>query len=418
MKNLSICSITLACVIPVLAVSGRAADAGDDEGGYRFKEWRISAGPALNSIGSSRLRSRRHYGKGIAPARLSTLPTSRQALENAKNRKYDGKTLYDENGKYYLGGTIDPDYYDDDAFTINWTLPTNCRRDDDLYPRDTFRDYYSCGNRCWRYRDDDYDLGISLELSKTIYDNWEDADYELHQRNRRRKDGEQMEDERQHWGVDLAFGFSYFFDDNLYRDFGEYGHYRVLDGHYETPISGYDTKSMLMEYDAGGIGPQDGYYGDKAWSGGPHPSLYYNDIGSISGPIIDGTSAYWGGEWHSGNGKYRELEAMLVLKPWYELSDWCRIFGTIGVAAYRGRFSFRYTASDGVNWLYDRQRFDEWGVCGVGGGGIVFRYGDFDISADILARFLQDDMDINGRHVKGWIERADWMVRIMVGYEF
>ena len=35
-----------------------------------------------------------------------------------------------------------------------------------------------------------------------------------------------------------------------------------------------------------------------------------------------------------------------------------------------------------------------------------------------LARFLNDDLDCNGKDCSGSIEKSDWLMRVMVGWEF
>ena len=37
---------------------------------------------------------------------------------------------------------------------------------------------------------------------------------------------------------------------------------------------------------------------------------------------------------------------------------------------------------------------------------------------DVLARFLDDDIEIRGRDVRGSVERSPWMLTVYVGYEF
>ena len=52
------------------------------------------------------------------------------------------------------------------------------------------------------------------------------------------------------------------------------------------------------------------------------------------------------------------------------------------------------------------------------GLGTAFRYGNWDLGVDFLARFLRRDFDVDGRYVKGTIERCPWGFRVMLGYSF
>ena len=48
----------------------------------------------------------------------------------------------------------------------------------------------------------------------------------------------------------------------------------------------------------------------------------------------------------------------------------------------------------------------------------MFRLWQFDLSIDFLGRFLNDDLDCNGKYCSGSIEKSDWLMRVMVGWEF
>ena len=65
-----------------------------------------------------------------------------------------------------------------------------------------------------------------------------------------------------------------------------------------------------------------------------------------------------------------------------------------------------------------RQRFDDWAAYGVGGLGGMFRYRGACLGFDFLARFLDDEIKIRGRDVRGTVDRGSWTFRVYAGYEF
>ena len=101
-------------------------------------------------------------------------------------------------------------------------------------------------------------------------------------------------------------------------------------------------------------------------------------------------------------------------KPFWDVADWFRVRGTLGVAVSRAHFKFDV---DG-NGYSSRQRFDDWSVYGVAGIGGMFRWNGLCLGVDVLARFLDDDVEIRGRDVRGTVDRAPWMLTVSLGYEF
>ena len=48
----------------------------------------------------------------------------------------------------------------------------------------------------------------------------------------------------------------------------------------------------------------------------------------------------------------------------------------------------------------------------------MFRFEDFCLGFDFIARFLDSAMKIDGRDVHGTIDRGSWFFRVYIGYEF
>ena len=93
--------------------------------------------------------------------------------------------------------------------------------------------------------------------------------------------------------------------------------------------------------------------------------------------------------------------------------------GTLGVAVSRGELDFDMTAAfDGRRIYSDSERFSQWDCYCIGGLGGLFHYWHMCLGFDFLARFLDRDIDINGRSVTGSVERCPWMFRVYAGLEF
>ena len=54
----------------------------------------------------------------------------------------------------------------------------------------------------------------------------------------------------------------------------------------------------------------------------------------------------------------------------------------------------------------------------MGGLGGMFRYRGACLGFDFLARFLDDEIKIRGRDVRGAVDRGSWTFRVYAGYEF
>ena len=48
----------------------------------------------------------------------------------------------------------------------------------------------------------------------------------------------------------------------------------------------------------------------------------------------------------------------------------------------------------------------------------MLRWENFCLGVDFIARFLDDDIEIRGRDVRGSVERSPWMLTVYVGYAF
>ncbi len=341
-----------------------------------FGAWHISIGGAMNAGVKTRLS---HRSLTLPQSYVSRFGTQ----SNAQRLEWGD-------------GYVRDDAYGHGSSTINWKLPSSSYNGDGTFSMvnrydeivSTSLSRYDSGNP-----DADYQPGVSVELSRTLY-----------------------ADVKHGWGVDFAAAFSYFFGNDLYSANGGYSQTDMVNsGEYQTTV---DAHQAMADYQDG-IYTQTypGYYGDGVMSGSGHPGILWNSVGT---PVNVGprTTPHTYMSSYSASGDYQEIEMLFMIKPWYELTDWCRVFGELGLGVSRSQFDFSYSAMGGTGAVRSSQDFSEWDVYGIGGGGVLFRLWRFDLSVDFLARFLKDDLDVNGRYVSGHIERADWLMRVMVGVEF
>ena len=348
------------------ATFAAAAAEGDGFNTDFFGGWRFTAGGAMNANIRSKLRLRQgHVGQaGLAR-------TESQGRGDAY-RIGEGRVNFPN------GGFIDPNSSAAaSGGTWNWHLPAGALDAGGTY---SIVDYYSglsgldCGTK-----DDDYAAGFSFGLDREI-GRWGDA------------------------GVDFGTVFSFFRKSDMVKAGGFSSN---SSGSYVTDVS----FNPDIIFDPWAQNP-DGSYGAGTFDG-PGPVLDL-DGGDVS------VSHRWANESTLSSplrmrGDYEELEMIFALKPWYDLTDWFRVQATLGAAVSRAHLKFGVS---GTSPSTSHQRFDEWSVYGVGGLGGMFRFEDFCLGFDFIARFLDNAMKIDGRDVHGTIDRGGWFFRVYVGYEF
>ncbi len=356
-------------LIPLLAAEG-----GEGSG---FGAWRLSVGGALNGGVKANVRSTFNYWG------LSTLPAV--GNEPPKWQKREGIVFGDD-------AFINPNSEIEESipgYTCNWHLPERAVTKQGGGNIDITSVCADDGAAGRINNDDQYQPGISVELSRTL---WTDES----------------------WGVDLALAVSYFFGNDIYSAHGTTTKYTTSFNGGAAFDPDYATEAV------------NGWYGYKSFSSfvegmGPAPWIDYSGFlkggtATQTGGAMAGAAA--GGSSFSASGDYSELEMMLMLRPWYEITDWWRVFGEVGVALSRSEFEFSYSAIGAGEQFGASEDFSEWRCYGVAGAGTMFRLGSFDLSVDFLGRFLNDDLDCNGRNCQGSVEKADWVLRAMAGFEF
>jgi len=382
---MKICKIALSVMVFQVVASAFAAEAGAEERSL-FGKWRFAVGGAFNGGVSTDLGPRNLPRPGpayVVPAGSTEADARRRA---DVTRDYDG------------GGFIRADSENDGYKTENWRLPS----DSEYYHGDGAFTLYNTYERIvnttysgshWDNSDDPCQYGLSFELSRELYVYDEKAE--------------------RRWGVDFAAALSYFFPREIYDAHGTVLRQdEVETGRIRTDVH---DPAATYDYDYEGKTATGGMLGDGAFNANHvHPSLLWGSIVTPSDDVGGPTRTETCTGSYSAWGDYQELEMMFLLRPWYEITDWWRVFANVGVGVSWGRFD---SEIHGTN-VGASEDFEQWDVYGVAGLGTVIRYGRFDISLDVFGRFLRDDMDVDGRYVHGSIERSAWGFRVMAGFEF
>ena len=353
----------------------------EGEGASGFGAWRISVGGALNGGVRPSVRSSGAYrGLVVLPAIPSGKPSSAMPKWDATGIDFGGGAFVNPNSDYGL-----------DGYTYNWRLPQSAVQGGNFVMESPYVDAGAVTEYAGGHvgDGDQYQPGISVELSRTL---WSDAE--------------------RGWGVDLALAVSYFFGGDIYDAHGSCARSQgYTTGKSVTTIPGGDV--LNPDYGADPVG---GWYGGGSPSFNGFGALGFGGISTV--PVTTGRGTVNAASSFDASGDYRELEMFLMARPWYEITDWWRVFGEAGLAVSWSQFDFGYSAVGTGGRLGSSEDFSEWRCYGVAGAGTVFRLWHFDLSLDFLARFLNDDLDCNGKYCSGSIEKADWLMRVMVGFEF
>lgn len=365
--------------------------------------WRISVGASYNAPAKVRLN--------FSPARFNggnVLPTAsgvtlEQARRQAGGRTVNGKTYYDYDGSgRHISSVSAVDQHTDavgggDGSPEAGTWNAHVYKGNTTIQGDSFTlasveygyvEQHDDGGRL-KLRDTDEAAtpGVLVELSRNLYHN---KDY--------------------NFGVDLAFAVNFFFGRDIFktssRAYQNAGVYKS--GKVESTIS-----------PVAGRMDEDKWYQDAEYYGGGE----YDGIGTVFHTpqmhVLPNADQYYGsGSRLSARGDYWDLEMTLALRPYYDVFEWLRIYGTFGAAVSRAEFDLDVTGvRDGVRTNYERD-YSSWDVYGIGGLGMLLRWHDFCLGFDFLARFWDRDLQIEDDIVRGSLQRGRWMFRGMIGYEF
>lgn len=355
--------------------------------------WRVVGGANYNAglktdLSVSGARALPHM-----PATTTPSGATKAEAEAASKSILDGRRVDLPNGGY-----IDPDYAGRDVlsdYTWNWHVPAGT---------------YSSGSMSYSY-----DYVESSYVGSGALAGRSSADREL--------PGFTAEIQRNlgqwgNFGLDVGLVFSFFKRNDVYKSSCKvYRTDSVESGSYVSTVSSPDLDddwwSQARNPDGSyGAGTYDGPGAMLPLSIGGQSTFSFsgriNDISRTTRSVLLDSSA-----------DYEEVELEVAAKPFYDVTEWFRVVGTLGVAVSRGQLDFGMTATfDGGRIDSDSERFSQWDCYGIGGLGGMFHHGCTCLGFDFLARFLDRDIDIDGRSVSGSVGRSPWMFRVYAGFEF
>lgn len=341
--------------------------------------WRFTAGPQFNFSASGRLRTR----DTAIPVPASTFSSTRAAAKAAAESIAvgAGRTTFGN------GAFVDPD----DAAgvageTWNWHIPAGQLHEGTM----SFANGYSERSTVYEPvggsdKDGNWSVGANFGIERTV---WKCGDF----------------------GVDIGFDFAFFLKDDWFR--GSAGGYARTDtyteGAYITDVNMGNAEVLNDPWTQNA----DGSYGVGTFDG-PGPVISMDEI-SVSSPRLgDETtrrSVSASGPF-SIRGDLQMYEFQLSLKPYYELTEWFVVRGTLGAGLDYRNFDVNVSGV-GEDSAHD---WDCYMVCGLGG---MFRWKNVCLGADFLRKVFDDELDVDTKYVNGSIRNANWQLRVYVGYEF
>lgn len=367
MKKLLVLSMVLVCM---MASAEFVADLG--------KGWRLTVGPQFNFNAHGRL--------GVKSAAIPVPVSSSSSTRAVAKAAGDAIAVGEGRTDFPNGAYVDPnDSAGKAGETWNWHVPAGQLKAGTMSFRHLYVEqsttYTSVGGHD---KDDASAVGANFGLDRTV---WKWGDF----------------------GVDIGFNFSFFMKNNWFKG-GAGGYMRTdkyTEGSYNTDV---DWGNADVFNDPWTMNP-DGSYGVGTFDG-PGPVINRDEI-TVShswGAESSGLSTSSYGPF-SVRGDLRIYEYQLALKPYYELTDWFMVRGTLGVGLDYRRFDVKVSGV-GKDTAHD---WDCYMICGLGG---MFHWEDVCLGVDFLRKVFDDSLDVNTRYVDGSISNADWILRIYVGYEF
>lgn len=361
-----------------------------------FADWNLSLTSGWRVIGGANYNSGLKTDLKVSGARalphMPSVPSSggrsRSQAETAAKRVLNGQAVSFDNGAF-----IDPDYSGKDAmpdYTWNWHALAGSYQNGSMSFGTDYTEVSSSdvGNLVNSSHDDRDIPGFTVEIQRNL-GQWGA------------------------FGLDMGLGFNYFRRNDAFKSSGEV--YRRTD----TVERGTYVAGVGMEQDMAdwAMNP-DGSYGAGTFEG---PGALMS-IGSGAFSFSDkmrNVSRTAHSMYLDSSADYEEIELTIAAKPYYDITEWFRVVGTLGVAVSRGELDLdMMAASDGRRIYSDSERFSQWDCYGIGGLGGMFHSWHMCLGFDFLARFFDRDIDVNGRSVAGSVERCPWMFRVYAGFEF
>lgn len=355
--------------------------------------WRLSVGPALNAGYRTRFET---DGRALQGRLFGTMPALSGNSRSEAYAKATG-TGPDEVIVFDNGGWIARhDYANDHNLyeknkTWNLLIPDAAKyiADGQIYCRNNYVEYIGSSEEIRPYSASENTMapGVSLELARNLYHNEEHG-----------------------FGVDLAFDFNWFFRSDLLNGQGEVARRseNVRKGYYETSIAAPDVD---VERDLNA----DGSFGGGTYDGpGPVVDLDTLNVKDVSKVVPNFTSGRY-----RVNGDYNEFETALLVRPYYDVFSWLRVYGTLGVGFSYMHLRYSMTATcNGRRMFSEGGNYGEWSIYGLAGLGALAHYDRYSLGFDFMSRLWTSDLDLNTRYINGSVSRGQWMFRLMAGLDF
>lgn len=364
-----------------------------------FAGWNLNLNSGWRVVGGANCNSGLKTYLSINGTRaISSMPVVVRPVGASKAEAEAAASAIGAGGRVDLpnGGFIDPDYAGMATlpdYTWNWHAPAGA---------------YSSGKMNFDY---DYVETTSVGAGNLVDSSSSDCDVPGFTIEIQRNIGQWGD-----FGLDVGFGVSYFKKNDVFKSSGEV--YRRVD----TTENGTYTSSVEMDQTmADWAQNPDGSYGSGTYDGPGAllPLLVGGQSAFSFSSKINSISTTTHSMCLDSSADYEEVELTLSVKPYYDVTDWFRIVGTLGAVASRGKLDFDMMAMFGGERIYsDSESFEQWDCYGIGGLGGMFHYASMCVGFDFLARFLDREIDIDGRSVSGSVERSSWMFRVYAGFEF
>jgi len=239
--------------------------------------------------------------------------------------------------------------------------------------------------------------GVNIQLSRNLYHN-----------------------EEWGWGVEAALSVQYARRNKAFRSSSDWfigRSSKTTGGMNSSYTATGDMATVLPLSMDESLGIKDQVW-DSGAIGGPGSwfAIYPGDIKSDEWSSTSTHSSYGSLD---VQGDYDNLDLMMLLQPYYDVTDWLSVNATVGAVVSRQSMEMSFFMyRDGAVDYRSTNDYSQWDVYGVAGLGLMLYYKGFTLSGDFLARFLDRDMDVDDYYYHGTVGRGSWMFRLAVGYEF
>lgn len=342
--------------------------------------WRLSVGPQFNFNAKGKL--------GVKSSAMP-VPSSVQTGGSRGAAQVAGDAISVGSGRtdFPNGAYVDPsDAAGVAGETWNWHVPAGQLNGGVMSFSSAYSEQTTVYDvsRGGTSKDDSGSVGVGFGLDRTV---WKWGDF----------------------GVDAGFNFSFFIKYKWFK--GASGGYTRTDTYTEGT---YNTDVDLGNADVFGdpwAQNPDGSWGAGSFDG-PGPVLNVNDIS---------VSHSWGAERTGSSrsshspfsirGDLQMYEFQFAVKPYYELTDWFMVRGTLGVG-------LDYRNLDVIASGLGRSSEHDWDCYMITGLGGMCHWNDFCLGVDFLRKVFDDDMNVNTRYVNGSVGNPEWTLRVYLGYQF